>query len=261
MDAATLTAAPFAPFGAIDGHVLPRQLVDAFDKGEQSPVPILTGFNSGEIRSLRGLAARPSANAADYEAAIRDRYQDLAVEFLRLYPSNNMPESVLATSRDALYGWTAERLVRKQTALGKPSYLYFFDHGYPAADDAGLHAFHASELPFVFGTIHGTGPKWPKIPVTPEQARLSAAMVGYWSSFVKTGKPRAANEPDWPAFDSKDAYMGFKDVPQPGENLMPGMYELNEQVVCRRRASGDVAWNWNAGLAAPKYPGAATACK
>ena len=41
-----------------------------------------------------------------------------------------MEESILATTRDALYGWTAMRLVKKQTALGLPSYLYFFDHGY-----------------------------------------------------------------------------------------------------------------------------------
>ena len=269
MDARALTAAApragFAPFGTIDGHVMPHQLVDAFDKGELAPVPVLTGFNSGEIRSLTGLAPRPAANAADYESTIRDRYFDLAGEFLRLYPAGNSPatmqESIYATSRDALYGWTAERLVRKQTAPGKPSFLYFFDHGYPAADNAGLHAFHASELPFVFGTYNGTAPKWPKVPATPEQMKLSAAMVGYWSSFVKTGKPRATNEPDWPAFGAADAYMAFKDVPQPGEHLMPGMYELNEQVVCRRRASGDIAWNWNAGLAAPKFPGAATPCK
>ena len=56
MNAATLTlAAPgagFAPSGTVDGHVLPAQLVDIFDKGEQAHVPLLTGFNSGEIRSL-----------------------------------------------------------------------------------------------------------------------------------------------------------------------------------------------------------------
>jgi para-nitrobenzyl esterase len=147
MDAAKLTlAAPavgYAPWGTIDGHVMMRQLVDVFDKGEQAPVPLLTGSNSGEIRSLRVLAPRPPAYAAAYETTIRNQYLDLADEFLRLYPSTNMEESILATTRDALYGWTAQRLVRKQTALGQPSFLYFWDHGYPAADTAGLHSFHA----------------------------------------------------------------------------------------------------------------------
>ena len=254
-------AAGFAPFGAIDGHVLPHQLVEAFDKGEQAHVPILAGFNSGEIRSLTVLAPKAPANAADYESTIRDRYQDMADEFLRLYPSANMQESIWATTRDALYGWTAVRLVRKQAALGLPSFLYFFDHGYPAADTAGLHAFHASELPFVFGTFDGTPPLWPKVPATAQETRLSTAMVGYWSSFTRTGRPQAANEPNWPAFSSTGVYVAFTDAPHPSEHLLPGMYELNEQVVCRRRVSGELAWHWNVGLASPKNPGEGAQCK
>ncbi len=265
MDAAKLAeAAPatgYAPWPTIDGHVLLSQLVDVFDKGEQAPVPLLAGFNSGEIRSLRILAPPPPATASAYETTIRERYLDLADAFLRLYPSTNLQESVWATTRDALYGWTAERLVRKQTALGQPAFLYLFDHGYPAEDAAGLHAFHASELPYVFGTFDSTPPLWPKIPATPEERKLSDAMIGYWSSFVHTGRPRAANEPDWPAFGSKGAYMAFTDAPHPLEHLMPGMYELNEEVVCRRRASGDIPWGWNVGIISPKMPTSTERCK
>jgi len=264
MDAGTLTlAAPkagFAPWGAIDGHVMLRQLVDVFDKGEQAPVPLLAGFNSGEIRSLRVLAPHPPANAAAYETTIRGQYLDLADEFLRLYPSANMEESILATTRDALYGWTAQRLVRKQTALGQPAFLYFFDHGYPAADTAGLHGFHASELPYVFGTFDATPPLWPKVPETAQERGLSDAMIGYWTSFARTGRPRAANEPDWPVFGSTGSYMAFEETPQPADHLLPGMYEFNEEVVCRRRASGDIAWNWNVGLYSPKLPAQQAQC-
>jgi para-nitrobenzyl esterase len=265
MDAGELSlAAPsagYAPWGTIDGHVMLRQLVDVFDRGEQAPVPLLAGFNSGEIRSLRILAPHPPSNAASYEATIRDRYGDLADKFLRLYPSANMEESILATTRDALYGWTAQRLVRKQTALGQPSFLYFFDHGYPAADAAGLHGFHASELPYVFGTFDGTPPLWPKIPATPQEKRLSDAMIGYWSSFARTGHPQAANEPDWPSFGPTGSYMAFEEAPQPSDHLLPRMYEFNEEIVCRRRASGDIAWNWNVGLYSPKLPAQQAQCK
>ena len=130
MDAAALTeaapAAGFGPWGAIDGHILPRQLVDVFDKGEQAPVPLLAGFNSGEIRSLRFLSPPPAANAAAYESTIRRQYGDMADEFLRLYPSANMQESIWATTRDALYGWTAQRLVRKQTDTGAAVFPLLF---------------------------------------------------------------------------------------------------------------------------------------
>jgi len=253
--------AGYAPWGTIDGHVLPRQVVDAFDSGEQAHVPILAGFNSGEIRSLMVLAPRPPASAADYEKTIRERYGDLADEFLRLYPSANMPESILATTRDALYGWTAQRLAIKQTATGKPSFLYYFDHGYPAEDSTQLHAFHASELPFVFGTFDSTPPHWPKIPDTPEEKKLTDAMNGYWSSFAQSGRPQAADEPNWPAYGSARNYMSFTDAPHPSDGLLPGMYEFLEQVVCRSRASGNIAWNWYAGIASPKIPAQPAQCK
>ena len=265
MDAEKLSlaapAAGYAPWGTIDGHVMLRQLIDVFDRGEQASVPILAGFNSGEIRSLRILAPQAPASAADYEATIRDRYGDLADAFLRFYPSADMAESVLATTRDALYGWTAHRLVRKQTALGQSSFLYFWDHGYPAADAAGLHGFHASELPYVFGTFGATPPLWPKIPPTPQEAKLSDAMIGYWTSFARTGKPQAANEPDWPAFGTTGSYMAFEADPKPSVHLLPGIYEFNEETVCRRRASGDMAWNWNVGLYSPKLPAKLAQCK
>ena len=258
MDAQALAdaapAAGYAPWGTVDGQILPRQLVDVFDRGEQAPAPLLAGFNSGEIRSLRALAPRPPANATEYERMIRERYLDLADEFLKLYPSTSLEESILATTRDALYGWTAERLVRKQSALRVPSFLYYFDHGYPAADSAGLHAFHASELPFVFGTWEATPANWPKIPPTPQEKGLSEAMIGYWTSFARTGRPQGTNQPDWPAYGALHSYMAFTDAPHASDHLLPGMYELNEEVISRRRARGDTAWNWNTGIASPPLP-------
>jgi len=152
-------------------------------------------------------------------------------------------------------------LVAKQTALGLPSYLYLFDHGYPSADAAGLKGFHGSELPFVFGTLAQTPPHWPKIPAAASEAALSSAMLDYWSSFVRNGQPRAANEPDWPPFGSTGAYMDFTDAPHPAVDLFPGMYALHEKAVCRRRSSGDLAWNWNVGVVSPRLPADDTRCR
>jgi para-nitrobenzyl esterase len=265
MDAEVLTTgalmAGFQTFGAVDGKVLPKQLVDTFDAGEQAHVPILAGFNSGEIRSLRFLAPPPPADAAAYEKEIRARYGDLADDFLKLYPASDIPESVLLTTRDALYGWTAERLVAKQTAVGQPGYFYLWDHGYPAADSAGLHGFHASELPYVFGTASATPPAWPKNPDTPEEVKLTTAVGDYWASFAKEGAPTADGQPAWKPYGDQRAYMAFADGPQPGVHLRPGMYELNEAVMCRRRAQGETPWNWNVGVVAPPLPPGVAQCR
>ncbi len=250
----------FTPWVTVDGHFVPKQLVNIFENGEQAHVPLLAGFNSGEMRSLGILVPPTPANEADYVKVIHSRYDDLADEFLRVYPATDMKESILATTRDAMYGWTAEKMIRSQTAIGEPGYLYFFDHSYPAADEAGLHGFHASELPFMFGTLDGTPPKWPTIPDTPEQHKLSDTMVSYWSSFASTGKPVAEGEPDWPAFGSNQSYMAFTDAPHPSHNLLQEAYKLNEEVVCRRIASGDQPWGWNVGIASPPLPPASANC-
>jgi para-nitrobenzyl esterase len=265
MDAEALTSLAastgFFPFFVIDGRVLARQMVDVFDRGEQAKVPVLAGFNSGEIRSLRSLLPPPVADAAAYEKEIRARYADLSDAFLTLYPSNHVEESMLATTRDALYGWTSQRLVIKQTAAGVPSFLYLFDHGYPAADARGLHAFHASELPYVFGTADRTPARWPAVPTTPVETQLTSAMGDYWASFARTGTPAAANAPSWPAYGRERNYLAFEDAPHAKVHPMPGMYELNEQVVCRRRAKGGISWHWNVGLASPPLPAPMPQCQ
>lgn len=264
MDPQALTDAAakagFAPWGVVDGKVLPEQMVTAFDKGDEAPVPILAGFNQGEIRSLMVLAPPVPASAAEYESKIRAQYGDLADDFLKLYPSSDMKESIIASVRDGLYSWTAERLVRKQSGQGQPSYLYMWDHGYPAMDSAGLHAFHASELPYVFGTADSTPPLWPKIPDDAPERALSEAMTAYWASFAKTGSPVAPNAPAWPAFGTAQHFMHFTTTPQPATDPLPGMYALNEAVVCRRIKQGDQPWGWYVGLIAPKLPAKTEGC-
>ena len=264
MDPQALTDAAakagFAPWGVVDGKVLPEQMVTAFDKGDEAPVPILAGFNQGEIRSLMVLAPPVPASAAEYESKIRAQYGDLADDFLKLYPSSDMKESIIASVRDGLYSWTAERLVRKQSGQGQPSYLYMWDHGYPAMDSAGLHAFHASELPYVFGTADSTPPLWPKIPDDAPERALSEAMTAYWASFAKTGSPVAPNAPAWPAFGAAQHFMHFTTTPQPATDPLPGMYALNEAVVCRRIKQGDQPWGWYVGLIAPKLPAKTEGC-
>ncbi len=115
-----------------------------------------------------------------------------------------------ATTRDALYGWTAERLVEKADRRRPAGLPLFLRPRLSGRGLAGLHGFHASELPYVFGTFGGTPPLWPKIPATPQESKLSDAMIGYWTSFASSGRPRAANAPDWPAFGSQSRVYGLR---------------------------------------------------
>ena len=253
--------AGFLPMGTVDGRLIPAQPTDIFERGEQAPVPLLAGFNEGEVRSLRFLLPPLPTDAASYEAALRERYGDLSEAMLQHYPAEPMGESMLATTRDALYGWTAERLVRAQTAIGQPAFLYFYNHSYPSADAAGLHAFHASEIPFVMGTVEGTPPLWPKIPDSAVERSQAAAMQGYWSAFARSGVPSASEQPAWPAYGDQRAYMAFNAAPEPGTGLLPGRFELIDEVICRRRAQGDQPWHWNVGVVSPPLPPKGAQCR
>jgi len=39
------------------------------------------------------------------------------------------------------------------------------------------------------------------------------------------------------------------------------MYELHEEVVCRRRVEGNTPWNWNIGIVSPVLPAATPECR
>jgi len=255
------TTLGFRTWITVDGKIVPYQLPESFDRGAQARVPILAGFNSGEIRSLRMLLPAPQPGKERYEREIRERYGELADLYLRIYPADTIEESLLQAVRDGLYGWTTQRLAMSQASVGAPAWLYLFDHGYRAADRLGLHAFHGAELPYVFGTIGETGPNWPRIPDTREERALSDAMLGYWASFAKSGRPVVDGAPPWPHYSPKEPWMIFAERPRIVNDVLGLRYELNEAVVCRRRAAGDLQWNWNVSVAAPPLPPKVEPCR
>jgi para-nitrobenzyl esterase len=251
-------AAGFDPQASIDGWVLPRQVIECFDRGEQAPVPLIAGFNEGEVRSLRPIFLPPlPGSAVDYESRVRSIYGELASSYLARYPATDIEGSALAAARDAFYGWSAERLARGQTALGVPAYLYFFAHRYPAQEALGLAAFHGSELPYEFGRIgaeDGWPQRWPRPPDEPGERALSEAVMSYFMSFARDGVPLAAAGPAWRPYGDDRAFLEFRGVPLTGRHLLPGMFELHEEVIARRRAAGSQPWYVNVGLASPPVP-------
>ncbi|MFZ1868888.1 MAG: carboxylesterase family protein [Steroidobacteraceae bacterium] len=256
-------AAGFDPQATIDGWVLPQQIVECLDRGAQAAVPMIVGFNEGEVRSLRPYFLSPlPTSAVDYESRVRSIYRDLAPNYLARYPADDIEESALAAARDAFYGWSAERLARVQTQLGLPAYLYSFAHHYPAQEALGLEAFHASELPYEFGRIgapDGWPERWPRPPDDVRERALSEAIMGYFTSFARDGVPAAPEAPVWQPYRDERAYLEFGDVPRPAHHLLRGMFELHEEVIARRRAAGTQHWYLNVGLASPPVPPASQA--
>ena len=257
MDAESLTDETarlgFVSQGTIDGWALPDQIIDILARGTQSSTPLLVGFNSGEVRTQRGLLPPIPDTPEDYERIIRCGYGDDADAFLDIYPASDPEQSTLDAFRDTVYGWAGERLARAQADLGAPSYLYIFDHCYDAARDRDICAFHASELPFVFGQS-GEGaalaPNWPA-PRDEVDTTLSQAMLDYWVSFATTGQPVSDGWPDWQPYANGQSFMRFDDVPHLERDPVAGMYEMHSDWVARQRARGE-QWFLQIGVNAPQ---------
>ena len=254
---AAAIAAGFFPQLTIDGWILPRQIVEAFDRGEQARVPMIVGFNAGEIRSLPIFLPPLPTTLAGYEERVRSLYRDLADRYLQFYPGTDIEESALAAARDAFYGWSAERLARAQGELGQPAYLYFFAHEYPEAVARHLAAFHGSELPYEFGLIGSSAAlprNWPAPPNDARERALSAAIMDYFTAFARHGTPDAPGHPPWAPYGTHGSFLHVRDRAYAATDLLPGRFALHEEVVARRRAAGTQNWYLNVGLASPAVP-------
>jgi para-nitrobenzyl esterase len=250
-------ATGWQPEPVIDGVVLTRQLAEAFARGEQAKVPVLAGFNEGEIRSLLFLMPKAPDSRSAYEEDVQRRFGAKASDFFAVYPGVDPTADVMASIRDGLYGWAAQYLVRQQAAAGQPAYLYFFRHSTPAERARDLAAFHASELPYVFGQVGESaalGPNWPRPPLTSTESQLSEAMMSYWTSFVRGGVPRASGEPPWPRFTAQErSYLDIDDRPSAARDLQPGAFAFADALIAGRRQQGR-GWRLDNGFSAYAPP-------
>jgi para-nitrobenzyl esterase len=237
----------------IDGVALTRQFAETFARGEQAKVPVLAGFNEGEIRSLLFLMPKAPDTQAAYEADVHRRFGAKAAEYLAVYPGVDPKADVMASIRDGLYGFAAQYLVRQQAAAGQPAYLYFFRHHTPAERERDLAAFHASELPYVFGKVGDLAkiaPNWPLPPSSKEESQLADAMLSYWASFVRDGVPKASGMPDWPRFTAEErGYLDIDEQPTAARDLQPAAFAFADALIADRRQHGR-GWRLDIGFSA-----------
>lgn len=247
-------ATQWGPEPVIDGVVLKRQLAETFARGEQAKVPIIAGFNEGEIRSLLYFMPRNvPATQHEYRADVRRRFGSEADAFLAVYPGVDPRADVMASIRDGACDWTAQTLVRQQSEAGQASYLYYFRHSTPTQRERDLAAFHASELPYIFGQVGASaalGPNWPRPPLTSEETRLAEAMMSYWTSFVRDGVPKAPDMPPWPRYTAEErGYLDIDERPSAARDLHPGEFAFADKLIATRRRQGR-GWRLDIGFSA-----------
>jgi len=191
----TLSLLPFAP--TVDGTVVPAAPLPALAAGHGSTVELLIGSNRDEARLF--LVAPGIIDLIDEPtlAAAVAGY-GLTSHGLQVYRANRPDASpgdvMAAVVSDWFFRVPAIRVAETRDAAAAAStWMYRFDLP-AAADNHGLGAAHATEIPFAFDTITRADVR-PLIGDTPSQA-VADRVHRIWVDFITRG------EPGWAPYDA-----------------------------------------------------------
>jgi para-nitrobenzyl esterase len=221
------SSTPGAFVGNLDGHVLPQSMKTAFANGEFNQVPVIEGTTEDEFRLFYATEVElkmgnfgkdpfiyPFVVAAVIQAAGLNVSLPAVLAEYPLDPYPSIAEAVSAMATDAVFSCPSRRALQS-LSQHVPTYGYeFADRNAPVIFPLPplsfpLGAYHASELPSLFDS-----PTLGHAPLSPDQEKLAAAMVGYWTHFAETATP---GPPSWPAYSvANDTFQSLvPPTPQP----------------------------------------------
>ncbi len=196
-----------------DGVVLPKNVGVAFRDGDFNAVPVIFGYNDDEGTLFFDNDPEPSvwvedfprAGKAEQIAALTPAYGAANAKFLIEHFRLDEPEQFRAGGTammgDDIFGVNVRYAARRTASAGQGAWLYAFTR-VPPSENQTIGAFHAAELPFVFGSHERA------LGVSDEDDVLTETIQTYWTNFAKTGNPNGPGVPDW-AQQSTGTWMEF----------------------------------------------------
>lgn len=199
----------------VGDDLLPECTQTRIAKGHAQNVPLLTGTTREEWRLFstmarmappeqRGTAMIPGAIAPEkleeaFEQRVPGYGANLLAGYRKLAGANASAEKLdEMLESDRIFFVPMTRMAMAQAKTGAPTYVYRFDYASPLVGAA-----HAIDIPFVFGDVDSPFGKM-FTGGGPEAQKLSDAVQDAWLNFARTGTPKSADLPAWPAYDSEE---------------------------------------------------------
>lgn len=207
---AGIFGAGWSPTIVPDSDVLPAAPAELIAAGQYNQGPLLVGTNKYEWGLFQAIGMSAPVTSVAQLAGFIDLQYGAAAPLLKAeyLPAGDAQANgaLVRLLTDAVFRCPTRSFARQVQAQGSPVWLYSFDQGL---------AFHAMELPYVFGN-----PSALLAPVLVEPLR--ATVQGYWTAFAAHGDPNgvtAGNAPFWPQHDASDQHMVLRDPATAGVNL------------------------------------------
>ncbi|MCB0062839.1 MAG: carboxylesterase/lipase family protein [Caldilineaceae bacterium] len=203
-------------FGPIvDGIVLPHHPFDPTAPAISKDKPLLTGWNEDEYTFFAWERKDTSAFELDFAtlpAKLEAQYgadtEQIVATYRRALPNASAPEIFVAIASITMMGLGSVEIAEKKAAQADaPVYLYNF--GYKSemkipGTDYAIGTPHAMDITFKFNNETPASNFEFLSGNRPERFIASRKMAELWTTFARTGKPAAADVPEWPAYTLDD---------------------------------------------------------
>jgi para-nitrobenzyl esterase len=214
----------FETRAVVDGYFLTKLPSEVFKAGEQSKVPLLTGWTSTEVpyqAFMQGQQPTPE----NYAKLVREKYAERGDAVLQLYPGGTQDEvikSATALASDNFIVYSTWKWAEDHRKTRMPTYVYIFSKPRPAMKkemgnakqglaggiikgdkskkaeakmpEALEGASHASDIEYALGNLATNKVyNW-----TQDDYSVSDVILNYFANFIKTGNPNGNGAVQWP---------------------------------------------------------------